>query len=105
MQKARIFRQPKSAMQSGRAGTQEWVLEYEPAEPKRIDPLTGWSGSGDTNSTQLRLAFPSAEAAVSYCEAKGITFETQPAPPIRADIKPKSYADNFRFGRVDNWTH
>ena len=54
-QKARIYRTPKSAMQSGRGRTDDWVLHYEPLEPKRIDPLKGWSGSGDTNS-QVRLA-------------------------------------------------
>jgi hypothetical protein len=103
-QKARIYRTPKSAMQSGRARTHDWVLQYEPAEPKRIDPLTGWFGSGDTRA-QVRLAFPTAEAAVAYAEAKGIPYEVENPPPARAEIKPKSYADNFRFGRSDNWTH
>jgi len=103
-QKARIYRTPKSAMQSGRGRTDAWVLHYEPLEPKRIDPLMGWSGSGDTNS-QVRLAFPSAAAAIAYAEAKGIPYEVEKPPPARADIKPKSYADNFRFGRAENWTH
>ncbi len=104
MQKARIYRTPKSAMQSGRARTEAWTLQYEPAEPKRIDPLTGWFGSGDTRA-QVRLSFPTAEAAVAYCEAKGIPHEVETPPAVRADIKPKSYADNFRFGRAENWTH
>jgi hypothetical protein len=103
-QKARIYSAPKSAMQSGRGRAGEWVLQYEPAEPKRIDPLMGWSGSGDTRA-QVRLAFPTAEAAVAYCQAKGIPYEVEPAAPVRADIKPKSYADNFRFGRTENWSH
>ncbi len=103
-QKARIYRSPKSAMQSGRARTHEWVLQFEPAEPKRIDPLMGWFGSGDTRA-QVRLAFATADDAVAYAEAKGIPYEVEHAPAIRAEIKPKSYADNFRFGRADNWTH
>jgi hypothetical protein len=103
-QKARIYRSPKSAMQSGRARTQDWVLQYEPLEPKRIDPLMGWSGSGDTRA-QVRLAFPTAEAAVAWAEAKGIPHEVEAPPAIHAEIKPKSYSDNFRFGRTDNWTH
>jgi hypothetical protein len=103
-QKARIFRSPKSAMQSGRAGTQDWVLQYEPLEPKRIDPLMGWYGSGDTRA-QVKLAFPTAEAAILWAESRGIAYEVEHAAPVRADIKPKSYADNFRFGRTDNWTH
>jgi len=103
-QKARIYRAAKSPMQSGRAHTDKWVLQYEPAEQKRIDPLTGWFGSGDTKA-QIRLAFPTAEAAVAYAEAKGIPYEVEPEAPTRAEIKPKSYADNFRFGRAENWTH
>lgn len=103
-QKARIYRAPKSAMQSGRAGTHDWVLQYEPLEAKRIDPLMGWYGSGDTRA-QVRLAFPTAEAAAAWAETKGIPYEIEPAPTARADIKPKSYADNFRYGRTDNWTH
>ena len=103
-QKARIYRAPKSAMQSGRANTQDWVLQYEPAEPKRIDPLMGWFGSGDTRA-QVRLAFPTAEAAVAYAEGKGIAYEVEHAPIVHTEIKPRSYADNFRFGRSENWTH
>lgn len=103
-QTARIYRTPKSAMQSGRARTDDWVLQYEPAEPKRIDPLTGWFGSGDTRS-QVRLRFPTMEAAIAYAEAKGLTYQVEQPPPARAEIKPKAYADNFRFNRTDNWTH
>ena len=103
-QKARIFRTPKSAMQSGRARSQDWVLRYEPMEPQRIDPLMGWPGSGDTRA-QVSLAFPTAEAAIAWAEARGIPHEVEPAAPLRVGIKPKSYADNFRFGRTDNWTH
>lgn len=44
MSHARIYQRTKNAMQSGRARTDSWVLEYEPAEAKRPDPLTGWAG-------------------------------------------------------------
>ena len=33
--KARIFQKPKNAMQSGRAGTQRWMLEFAPAEARK----------------------------------------------------------------------
>ena len=92
-QKARIYRSPKSAMQSGRARTQDWVLQYEPLEPKRIDTLMGWSGSGDTRA-QVRLAFPTAEAAVTYAEKQGWDHVVVPAPEIT--LKLQAYADNFR---------
>ena len=57
MPTARIFQRPKNAMQSGKARTDRWQLEFEPAEAKQPDPLTGWAGSGDTRD-QLRLFFP-----------------------------------------------
>jgi hypothetical protein len=104
MQKARIFPQPKSAMQSGRARAGAWTLVFEPAEAQRLDPLTGWPGSGDTRA-QVKLRFPSKEAAIAWCEAKGIAYEAEAPAPAKAEIRPKSYADNFRFGRGDNWTH
>jgi hypothetical protein len=93
MPKARIFQKPKNAMQSGRAGTNRWVLEFEPQEAKRADPLTGWAGSGDTLA-QVTLAFPDPAAALAYCEKHGLTA-TVIAPPARL-LKLQAYADNFR---------
>ncbi len=99
---ARIYMPPRNAMQSGRGRTQEWILEFEPGEKQRIDPLMGWSGSGDTRG-QVRLRFATKEDAVAYAEANGLRYEIEEPKPIR--IKAKVYADNFRFGRTDNWTH
>lgn len=93
MRTARIFQRPKNAMQSGRARTQEWVLEYLPADPVRPDPLTGWAGSGDTLK-QIRLGFPTREAAIAYAEREGIAYTLVPAPEQK--LKLQSYADNFR---------
>lgn len=93
MTTARIFQRPKNAMQSGRARTDRWVLEFEPAEPKRPDPLTGWAGSGDTRE-QVRLSFPTVEAAQAYAEREGLAFTVIPAPERK--LKLQAYADNFR---------
>ncbi|MDO9708591.1 ETC complex I subunit [Paracraurococcus lichenis] len=101
-QTARIYMPPRNAMQSGRGRTQEWVLEFEPGEKQRLDPLMGWSGSGDTRG-QVRLRFPTREEAIAYAEANGLRYEVEEPKPVR--IKAKVYADNFRFGRTDNWTH
>ncbi|AHE57152.1 ETC complex I subunit [Sphingomonas sanxanigenens] len=90
---ARIFQKPKNAMQSGRAGTQHWVLEFEPAEPKRADPLMGWAGSRDTQE-QVRLSFPTLDAAKAYAEREGLAYHVIPAPARR--LKLQAYADNFR---------
>jgi hypothetical protein len=90
---ARIFQRPKNAMQSGRARTDEWVLEFVPAEPRRPDPLMGWAGSGDTQ-TQVQLSFPSLEAARAYAAKKGLDATFIPTPP--KTLKLQAYADNFR---------
>jgi hypothetical protein len=100
--RARIFQPPKNAMQSGMAGTEQWVLSYEPAEPRRPDPLMGWIGSADTQA-QVRLRFDTKEEAIAYAQKQGISYDVELTRPRR--IKPKAYADNFRFGRRDNWTH
>jgi hypothetical protein len=55
---ARIYKRPKNAMQSGKALTEQWILDFVPAEARKPDPLMGWAGSGDTQR-QLRLKFPS----------------------------------------------
>lgn len=93
MQSARIYQRPKNAMQSGRFRTDRWVLEYEPGEQQRADPLTGWAGSGDTRN-QLRLNFPTLEAATAYAEKQGLAFHVIAAPERK--LKLQAYADNFR---------
>ena len=93
MSTARIYQRPKNAMSSGRALTQDWVLDFAPAEPKRPDPLTGWAGSGDTRD-QVRLSFPTQAAAIAYAEREGLAFTLVPAP--QRTLKLQSYADNFR---------
>ncbi|HEY6430712.1 MAG TPA: ETC complex I subunit [Acetobacteraceae bacterium] len=100
--RARIYQPPKTAMQSGRAGTDHWMLEFEPASPRRPDPLMGWIGSADTQP-QVRLTFETREEAVAYAEKNGIEYELQ-LPQARR-VKPKVYADNFRYGRREMWTH
>ncbi len=100
--RARIFLPPKSAMQSGTAKTHRWVLEFEPAAARFRDPLMGWTGSDDMQS-QVRLSFDTKEAAVAYADKHGIPFDLE-LPPLHVK-KPKSYADNFRADRKENWTH
>jgi hypothetical protein len=100
--RVRIFQQPKSAMQSGLAGTQEWVIDWAPSDRRVQDPLMGWFGSGDTQS-QVRLRFDTREEAVAYAERRGLAYDLE-LPRVRVH-KPKAYADNFKYGRTDNWTH
>ena len=90
---ARIYKRPKSAMQSGKALIDQWVLDFVPAEAKKPDPLMGWAGSGDTRQ-QLQLRFPTCEAAKAYAEKYGISARIHDTPP--KTLKIQAYADNFR---------
>ena len=74
---ARIYQRPKNAMQSGKARTDEWVLEFMPAEQRKADPLMGWAGSGDTQ-VQVQLKFPTLAAAQAYAAKKGIARDLYP---------------------------
>ena len=97
MARARIFRPAKTAMQSGRAQARKWILDYEPATPRRPDPLMGWASAADTlNEVQLR--FSTCDEAVAFADRLGLDY-TVIAPHDSAE-RPKSYADNFRYDRV-----
>jgi hypothetical protein len=100
--RARIFQPPKPATQSGWAKTHLWILEFVPATARRPDFLMGWSGGGDTQ-TQVKLHFETKDEAIAYAQKAGIDYELEIQPKRR--IKPKAYADNFRYGRIENWTH
>lgn len=90
---ARIYRPAKSAMQSGRANVQKWILEFEPAAAKKPDPLMGWSGSADTNG-QVRLRFSDLAAAEEFAARNHIAYTI--LPEHQRILKIKSYAENFR---------
>ena len=90
---ARIYQRPKNAMQSGRARTDAWVLDFVPAEAKRPDPLMGWAGSGDMQQ-QIVLQFASEAEAKAYADRHGIEVRAIATPSRR--LKLQSYADNFR---------
>ncbi len=84
---ARIYQRPKSAMQSGKARTDEWVLEFEQSEARRADPLMGWTGSGDTQA-QVQLKFPSKDEAKAYAEKYGIPRASTPRRRIASSCRP-----------------
>ena len=99
---ARIYKPARTAMQSGTAKTKDWVLDFEPEEPRVVEPLMGWTSSGDMKQ-QVRLRFETKEEAVTYCERHGIAYSvSEPREPARRTM---AYADNFAFTRKDGWTH
>ncbi len=100
--RARIYRPAKSAMQSGRAKIDAWVLEFEPEDAETPDPLMGWNGSADTDR-QVRLRFATAEDAVAYAERNGHDYDI--VAPKDRKFRPKNYAENFSSRRRQPWTH
>jgi hypothetical protein len=99
---AKIFRPAKTAMQSGKAKTHLWVLEFDQEIPRHIDPILGYTSSSDMNQ-QVRLTFETQEQAEAYAKREGIEYRViQPKEVARQVV---SYTDNFRFNRQQPWTH
>ena len=99
---ARIYRPAKSATQSGLARTKMWVLDFDQETPREIEPLMGWTSSGDTRQ-QVRLRFDTKEEAVAYAEREGIPYRVE--EPQRPKPRTMAYSDNFKFNRTGQWTH
>ncbi|MCG8445630.1 MAG: ETC complex I subunit [Hyphomicrobiales bacterium] len=99
---ARIFKPTKTAMQSGKAKTRQWVLEYVPEKPREVEPLMGWTSSGDMRQ-QVHLSFETKEDAIAYAEREGIPYQVE--EPRTPRPKAMAYSDNFRYGRRGLWTH
>ncbi|MBW7923069.1 MAG: ETC complex I subunit [Rubellimicrobium sp.] len=101
---ARIYRPARNAMQSGTARTHDWVLEYTPATPRGIDPLMGWTSSSDMNS-QIRLSFPTREAALAYAGAEGIEAVVHDPHERKYVLRAQGYGENYAHNRRGTWTH
>ena len=101
---ARIYQPAKTAMSSGQANTQGWVLEFEPGEARQRDPLMGWTGSGDTQS-QVRLTFQTLDEAKAYAERHGIFALVLPPQKRRTNVRMGGYGENFATARKEVWTH
>jgi hypothetical protein len=99
---ARIYSPAKTAMQSGKAKTGHWVLDFDPEVPRKIDPLMGYTTSADMKS-QIRLTFETKEEAIAYAEKHGIAYRVQ--EPKDATRRQISYSDNFKYDRKVPWTH
>lgn len=90
--RARIFRRAPNPMQSGRAHSRAWIVEFEPHLKPGIDPLMGWTSSADPLQ-QVRLSFAAMEEAVAFCRRQRLPFDVEQPPPHR--VRQRSYAENF----------
>lgn len=101
---ARIYQPSRSVMQSGTARARGWILEFFPDTPRGIDPLMGWTSSADTQA-QVRLHFPTREAALDYASEHGIDAVVQTPHKRGTNIRPGGYGENFATNRRSTWTH
>jgi hypothetical protein len=102
--RARIYQPARTAMQSGSAKTKTWVLEFAPASAREVDPLMGWTSSGDTQA-QVKLRFDTQEAAEAYAKARGIDYDLVQPKARKPVIRPRGYGENFATDRKGAWTH
>jgi len=93
----KIYQPVKNAMQSGRAKTNVWVLEYSPLSAEKADDLMGWTGGGDTRK-QLLMKFDSKDKAVAFAKKKNLSYEVK--EPKQRKLQIKSYAGNFAYDRI-----
>ncbi len=100
--RARIYQPPKNAMQSGKARTKQWLLEFEPESARSPDPLMGWTSSSDMRQ-QIQVEFDTSEEAIAFADKHAIAYQL--FEPHRPAPKSKSYADNFRVDRKEPWSH
>ncbi|CAH0340589.1 hypothetical protein RHI9324_02266 [Rhizobium sp. CECT 9324] len=99
---AKIYRPAKTAMQSGKAKTQFWILEFDQSSPRKIDPVMGYTTSADTRQ-QVKLTFETLDQAEAYAQREGVEYRV--ILPKEAKRQVVSYTDNFRFSRLQPWTH
>jgi hypothetical protein len=99
---ARIFMPAKNAMQSGEAKSKRWMLEFDQEIPREVEPLMGYTSSADMLQ-QVQLLFETKEEAIAYAEKNGIAYRVT-EPKLR-EPKRLSYSDNFKFSRVEPWSH
>jgi hypothetical protein len=100
--RARIYQPARNAMQSGKARSKLWLLEYEPETRSAPDPLMGWTSSSDMRQ-QVQVEFDTSEEAVAFAAKHAIPYQV--FEPHRPAAKSKSYSDNFRVDRKEPWSH
>jgi len=86
------------------ARTRGWVLEFSPESPRQIDPLMGWTSSGDMDS-QVRLGFDDLESAENYARERGMDYVVLRPKPRKPNLRPRGYGENFATDRRAVWTH
>ena len=81
-----IYRPARSAMTSA-PRPNYWVLEFEPSRPPQIEPLMGYTSSGDPYRP-IRLKFPDRDSAVDFAERQDWRYIVREDAPRRPEPNP-----------------
>ena len=90
--RARIYQPPKNAMQSGWAGTQEWVLEFEPGDGAQARPADGLDRQRRYPGAGV-LRFDTREEAVAYAEKQ--VFRVRPGAAAKRAVQAQGLRRQF----------
>ncbi|MFT4346979.1 ETC complex I subunit [Bartonella ancashensis] len=99
---ARIYSPAKTPMQSGKANTGFWILQYEPEQAKMLEPLMGYTATSDMRN-QIKIRFKMKEDAISFAVRNSIPYRVE--DPCEISRRAVSYSDNFCNNRQNPWTH
>lgn len=91
-----IYSPARSASQQGSGKTGKWKINFISTQ-KWENPLMGWTSTGDpyAHLGDAALTFDNKESAIRFANKYGWDYTVRdPHHPI---IKPKAYADNFKF--------
>ena len=90
---AKIYKPAKTAMQSGRAKYNKWILKISDSKNQTKDTMMGWNGGSNTRS-QIQLQFKTKEDAINYAKSNDLDYEVLETSERK--VISKSYADNFK---------
>ncbi|KAL4855981.1 NADH dehydrogenase [ubiquinone] iron-sulfur protein 4 [Chlorella vulgaris] len=87
--------------QTAAGGGPNWKIQHD-AQPKWVNPLIGWTSTGDALENVARqLYFGSKEEAIAFAEKNGWSYEVQEYHEA-SKARPKryvGYGDNFSVKR------
>ncbi|RWR77956.1 NADH dehydrogenase ubiquinone iron-sulfur protein 4, mitochondrial [Cinnamomum micranthum f. kanehirae] len=91
-----IYSPARTATQQGSGKVGKWKINFMSTQ-KWENPLMGWTSTGDpyANVGEAALGFDSEEAAKAFAEKHGWEYVVKKRhTPL---LKPKAYADNFKW--------
>ncbi|KAL2895052.1 NADH dehydrogenase [ubiquinone] iron-sulfur protein 4 mitochondrial [Bienertia sinuspersici] len=91
-----IYSPARTATQQGAGKVGKWKINFLSTQ-KWENPLMGWTSTGDPYSSvgEAAMTFDSEEAAKSFAERHGWQYVVKKRhTPL---LKPKAYADNFKW--------